>query len=123
MTTNEIINRLRELEPSTTLIISDDFGNLLTSDFNIFSWRGSYNLPAIEVVLIDSSSEGTTAETAITNLVDCEGDTLFGWKGGEFQLDFDDEVYLVAHSGTSGNCTSITSISDSGWIEVNPDSY
>jgi len=65
MTIREIIKRLEELDKDVTLKIWDNFGFEFSSDFDVFSWRGSYDLPAIEL----STGLKTTAEEALENLM------------------------------------------------------
>ena len=119
MTIREIIKRLEELDKDVTLKIWDNFGFEFSSDFDVFSWRGSYDLPAIEL----STGLKTTAEEALENLIKAKGRVVHGYKGGEFTISENDEVYLVASYNTSGKSTIITEIDDYGRCQTKDDMY
>ena len=53
------------------------------------SWRGSYELLAFKPV------ENTTVGRMLVSAKSALGGTLFGYKGGEFVVDEDREVYLT----------------------------
>ena len=123
MTVKEIINRLEELDETLGLYFYSNIGFMYTSDFICNSWRGSYDLPAIEVQQIESTYEATTVETAISNLRDCEGANVTGYKGGDYVLSEDNTLFLVPSFNSSGNCVGITNIDDSGMISIKSDMY
>lgn len=83
------------------IIINDKVYN---SSFIAESWRGSYNLPAIDYE--EDNSYEITIETAIENLKTLEGKEVEGWKGGEYILSLSDPVF-IANAGDSNNCTAI----------------
>jgi hypothetical protein len=76
---------------------------LVSSDFVTYSWRGSYNLPAIEY---SSAQEWCTVAEAITALKETEGTEVGGYKGGTFILS-DKSPVFIANYGESNNSTAI----------------
>ena len=121
MTINETIKRLKELKPDTKLRFFDEFGHMLSSDFIAGSWRGSYDLPAIELDFVSNWEGCTTAEKAITELSEADGRHVTGYKGGEFHLKASDELFLVADSSSCGDSTIIVEILSDGYIKTNKD--
>ena len=123
MTVKDIIERLEELDKDIPLWFYSDLGFMYTSDFECDSWRGSYELPAIEATLIDNIMEATTVEIALENLKECDGTVVHGYKGGEFILSEDSPLFIVPCFSNSGNCVGITSIDDDGQVHIKPDMY
>ena len=123
MTVKEIIKRLEELDKGKVLWFYSDLGFIYTSDFECFSWRGSYELPAVEATLINNTGEGTPVEVALENLRECNGMGVIGYKGGDFVLSEDDTLFIVPSISDSGNCVGITSIEDNGRIHIKADMY
>lgn len=119
MNIEELINRLEELPENTILTIYDNFGHKFSSDFDVFSWRGSYNLPAIEVM----ANTEYTVESALSNLKEADGKMVDGYKGGEFYIDKHDEVYLVADYSTCGDSVIITEIDNYGRCSTKSEQY
>lgn len=107
MTANELIYKFEEFKMMVNkpVIIEMD-GDLYTSIFVADSWRGSYNLPAIEYSL---NSEGHPLESVIKNLKNIDGAKVTGYKGGDFTLSGDDPIF-VANYGESNNCTAIVDV-------------
>lgn len=83
------------------IIMNDKVYN---SSFIAESWRGSYNLPAIDYV--EDNEYQITIEKAIENLNTLEGKEVEGWKGGEYILSLSDPVF-VANQGDSNYSTAI----------------
>ena len=119
----EIITRLEELHPETDLIIENPFGLLITSEFCPFSWRGSYKYPAIEVYTIQEYESGTTVEQAIEYLRELVGKTMQGYKGGEYKIRDDLELFLVGDESKCGNSTVISEIDDDGYCYIKEEQY
>lgn len=69
---------------------------LQNAPINPHSYRGYYN---------HLSMEPTVSKMAIgkfvTNLNQCMGQTYIGWKGGEYTMNFDCELF-VAYEGSCG---------------------
>lgn len=106
MSSNDIIEKLKEFESTNKLVVIEMNNEIYTSDFDADSWRGSYNLPAIGYSYDDS---GVSIETAIDNLNEVNGMEVTGYKGGEYKLDADDPIF-VANYGESNNCTAIIDV-------------
>lgn len=106
MSTKQIIKKLKEFKDSNKLIVIDMLDELFTSEFCVDSWRGSYNLPAIEYT---SGEKGCYIDTAIKNLSEVSGMDVTGYKGGDYVLDEEDPLF-VANYGSSNNCTAIVDI-------------
>ena len=99
----DLLTLFEELNKDYTvkIIINDKVYN---SSFIAESWRGSYNLPAIDYV--EDNEYQITIEKAIENLNTLEGKDVEGWKGGEFILSLSDPVF-VANQGDSNYSTAI----------------
>ena len=94
---------------------------LVGSDFQCYSWRGSYDLPAAGYVEDSSFS----VQTIIDNILASDGKEVTGWKGGDFTLSMNDIIY-IANQGTSNNETAIVGITESDdyiILETEPDMY
>ncbi len=61
----------------------------------LHSWRGSYDLPAIS-----TSWEDKTGEIIAEELTAALKEVHWGWKGGQYHYNQDDEFY-IAESGNS----------------------
>lgn len=109
MSAEEIINKLEEFKDSNKLIIIEMNNEIFTSDFAADSWRGSYNLPAIEYY---SGKGGCSTKSAIENLQEIDGLKVEGYKGGDFILNKKDQLF-IANYGDSNNCTAIVDIIES----------
>ena len=83
------------------IIIADKVYN---SSFIAESWRGSYNLPAIDYT--EDNNYEILVNEAIKNLETLEGKDVEGWKGGEYILSLSDLVF-VANQGDSNYSTVI----------------
>ena len=101
------LKEIQENKPNVKLYFLDEFGQMFTSNFEVDSWRGSYDKPAIVVYPISDKDEGIPISRAISNLSLANGYQVTGWKGGEFILSDQDELYLVAEWGTAGNSVVI----------------
>ena len=109
MSAEEIINKLEEFKDSNKLIIIEMNNEIFTSDFAADSWRGSYNLPAIEYY---SGKSGCSVNSAIENLQEIDGMKVSGYKGGDYVLNEEDPLF-IANYGDSNNCTAIVDIIES----------
>ena len=106
MSAEEIISKLEEFKDSNKLVFIEMNSEIFTSDFAADSWRGSYNLPAIEYYSGDS---GCSIEIAIENLQEIDGMEVSGYKGGDYTLNKEDPLF-IANYGESNNCTAIVDI-------------
>lgn len=79
----------------------------------IISWRGSYSKPAILCTMNDNYSKLSVKEW-IEFFEKVEGTEVTGYKGGEFVLSEDDDVWLVSSSSESHHCgiSHITCVDD-----------
>lgn len=109
MSVEKIISKLKEFKNSKKKVIIEMNSEIFTSDFCADSWRGSYNLPAIEYC---SGNKGCEVASAIENLNEINGMYVTGWKGGDFILDKEDPLF-IANAGSSNNCTAIVDIAES----------
>ena len=109
MSSEEIILKLKEFKDSNKLIIIEMNNEIFTSDFNADSWRGSYNLPAIEYSL---GNKGCKIDDAIVNLNEIDGMYVTGYKGGDYILSKEDPLFIASY-GHSNNCTAIVDIVES----------
>lgn len=99
----DLLTLFEELNKDYTVkIIMND--KVYNSSFIAESWRGSYNLPAIDYV--EDNEYQITIEKAIKNLNTLEGKEVEGWKGGEYILSLSDLVF-VANQGDSNYSTAI----------------
>lgn len=99
----DLLTLFEELNKDYTVkIIMND--KVYNSSFIAESWRGSYNLPAIDYV--EDNEYQITIEKAIKNLNTLEGKEVEGWKGGEYILSLSDPVF-VANQGDSNYSTAI----------------
>lgn len=83
------------------IIIAD---NVYNSSFIAESWRGSYNLPAIDYT--EDNNYEISVKEAIQNLETLDGKEVEGWKGGDFILSLSDPVF-IANQGDSNYSTAI----------------
>ena len=82
---------------------------VLSSWFDNDSWRGSYNLPAIDFHKPENHLDFVNVAEAIRRLNEIDGKEVTGWKGGEFILDSSDTLF-VANVGESNYSTAIVDI-------------
>lgn len=106
MSTEDIIEKLKEYKNSNKNIIIEMNGDLFTTFFEADSWRGSYNLPAISYC---DSKDGCTINTAIENLNEVNEMDVRGYKGGDFVLNKKDPLF-IANYGDTNYCTAIVDI-------------
>ena len=109
MSAEEIISKLKEFKDSKKLIVIEMNNEIFTSNFAADSWRGSYNLPAIEYYSGDS---GCSVDSAIEDLQEIDGMEVYGYKGGDYTLNKEDPLF-IANYGESNNCTAIVDIVES----------
>ena len=124
MTTREILKELMKMKKSTELRIYDNFGEEFTFTGEICSWRGSYRMPA---VIVQPTVSDIVSPMTVNEMIDMlkliDGLQVGGWKGGDFILNEDDTLFLVAHAGTMGNATTIQYINNNGVIGIIDDAY
>lgn len=118
MNTKELIARLEELDENVNLRCFDQFGNMYTSTFDVDSWRGAYDMPAIVVYPIKNWEDCTKPAEAIKNLKECDGLEVCGYKGGDYILSDESTVYLVGDYSTAGDGVSIKSIFNDGCMNL-----
>lgn len=106
MSSKEIRIKLIEFEKSNKNIIIEMNGELITTFFEADSWRGSYNLPAIDYC---SSKDGCTVSVALENLKKIDGMHVRGYKGGDFTLREIDPLFIALY-GDTNYCTAIVDI-------------
>lgn len=106
MSTEDILEKLKEYKNYNKNIIIEMNGDLFTTFFEADSWRGSYNLPAISYCY---SKDECTVNTAIKNLKEIDGMHVSGYKGGDYVLNKKDPLF-IANYGESNNCTAIVGI-------------
>ncbi len=100
---------------------------LVSSDFKCDSWRGSYNLPSVGYVALDTSNnvEVFTVQDVIRNIEESEGLEVRGWKGGDFTLSMNDVIY-IANQGESNSAITVVDIEelpDVVILHTEPDMY
>jgi len=123
MSANELIDRLSNLSSNTPIRMFDCFGQMFTTDFCAGSWRGSYELPAVLVEPVDELSQCYTVKECINNLKDIDGMKVEGYKGGEYSLNGNSTVYLVADDSTSGDAVTIVTILKDGYCGLKHNMY
>lgn len=99
----KILSQYRKDLPISIMINNE----LYSSDFNTYSWRGSFKLPAIQYE--EYSSTPYSVETAIANLSATHQKEVTGYKGGDYKLSLQDVLY-IANCDTSGNDTAVVGI-------------
>ncbi len=86
MTADELIERLKDYDQTLSVIF--DFGGYPK---RIDSWRGSYDQPSL---FWDMTYCNITVKYFIAMLEEINGMNVIGYKGGEFVLRGDSEIYL-----------------------------
>ena len=81
---------------------------LVGSDFQCYSWRGPYDLPAADY----EENSSFSVQTIIDNIIASDGKKVPGWKGGDLTLSMNDIIYIANH-GKSNNATAIVEITES----------
>jgi len=84
MTLNEFANRIESLGNTMNFCIED-----------VFSWRGSYDMPACSI-----STRKTTKRHNLKMIDKLVNETFDGWKGGEFEYSYDQDIYFEADEGS-----------------------
>jgi hypothetical protein len=109
MTLGELIDALEECNPAAEVYF--DFCGLTPSRF--VSWRGSYD----ELAIIASDDERPTVAAFLDACRDADGKTFTGYKGGEYTMARDSDVYVERHPSA---CTStlLASVEDRGDVVV-----
>lgn len=106
MTANKLISKFEEFKDSNKQVIIEMDGDLYTSIFAANSWRGSYNLPAIDYKL---DKEGYPLDAVIENLKNLDGTEVIRYKGGDFTLSGDDPIFIANYEELN-NCTAIVDV-------------
>jgi len=104
MKLGQIIAALEQFKPDSAVYF--DFGYIKPTTLD--SWRGVYSKLALGYEL--SMGEELMTEELLVRLRSANGDVFEGWKGGEYRMDLDTEVY-VDNSGDYSK-TIITGIVD-----------
>ena len=73
------------------------FANTQATVGHLGSWRGAYHLPAIE----PSYGETKTGKMVAKQLQQELKDTHYGYKGGEYHYNVNDEFYIAAYGCSS----------------------
>lgn len=104
----QFVNELEKLSPET--IIRFDFGYFTPKGY--YSYRGYYEDCAIGYT--DDIYDNLTAETYLHLLKSYKGETLYGYKGGEWAIHDNTSLWVAADSS---QCTGtiITGITDLGY--------
>jgi hypothetical protein len=102
-----------------------DFGNLLPSTLD--SYRGFYSELALGFEDYDSRAkrlkhpcsmdEYPNVVELLTKLKAANGETFFGWKGGEFTMNSETAVF-VANRGDATQCGITDLFADGDWLIV-----
>ena len=96
MTANELIKTLQSYDEDLT--VQFDFGGYPQY---IDSWRGSYDQPSL---FWDMKYTRITIKGFIDMLMKVEGMKVEGYKGGDFMLSANDEIYLSYSYGDYIQC-------------------
>ena len=120
----KIIDVIKENDSCTHLSLILN-GDEFTSGFDVFSWRGSYDMPAVEFMENDyhmNIEEGNI----LMKLENIHGTKVRGYKGGEFILDEDSILFFVLDESNSGDATAIVMHEvdlDTIYFYLEPDCY
>lgn len=106
ITLGELIDKLSVCNQDASVY----FDFLQSSPTTLDSYRGYYDQLALGW---DSSSDAPTVASLIDNLCSAIGATFTGWKGGEFVMDRNTQVWC----DNPGRCTgtAIVDIDDNGY--------
>ena len=102
-TVNDVITILEKQDSNKYVLVELCCGAIF-SDFKTDSWRGSYNMPAIF-----STEEPFTVKQCLENLKLNEGKEVYGYKGGEYILSNEDDLF-VEYDSSSSTATAIIDI-------------
>lgn len=120
MTLGEII---KKLEAYKTVLGKDWYDRLVFFDFcmtvptHFDSYRGYYDKLAInwsEGTM--ANGKGVKAEEFLKMCTECNGKVFTGYKGGEFKMFLDTEVYVDNYGFASG--TIVKDIKDDGYYSI-----
>lgn len=107
MNLGELIGSLEQQNPA--LKVRFDFVHFCPNG-TLFSYRGDYSQLALDY---DINFE-TTVEQLIKVLKEIQDTTLYGYKGGEYIMDFNVKVYVAHHNESGG--TYIYDVRDDDWV-------
>ena len=120
----KIIDVIKENNSCTHLVLTLN-GKEFTSGFDVFSWRSSYDMPAVKFMENDyhmNIEEGNI----LMKLENIQGTEVRGYKGGEFILDEDSILFFVLDESDSGDATAIVMHEvdlDTIYFYLEPDCY
>lgn len=83
-TVKGLINRLQELEASQNNIIYVQFREQVYPAYGLISYRGDYS--ELCITPIGSEEYALTVAEFTEKLINIVGETVTGWKGGEFTI-------------------------------------
>lgn len=86
----DLITELRKCQADKPINLV--FHREMSSDFEVGSWRGSYDMPAI---IMDHTMEPITVGAAIEKLSKTSGKKVVGYKGGDYILRETDTLFVV----------------------------
>ena len=120
----EIIDVIKENNSCTYLVLTLN-GKEFASEFDVFSWRGSYDMPAVEFMENDYPMN-IEERNILMKLENIHGTKVRGYKGGEFILDEDSILFFVLDESDSGDATAIVMHEvdlDTIYFYLEPDCY
>lgn len=120
----EIIDVIKENNSCTHLVLTLN-GKEFTSEFDVFSWRGSYDMPAVEFMENDYPMN-IEERNILMKLENIHETKVSGYKGGEFILDEDSILFFVLDESDSGDATAIVMHKvalDTIYFYLEPDCY
>lgn len=120
----DIINAIKENASCTHLVLILN-GKNYNSGFDVFSWKGSCNTPAVEFMKNDYHMN-IEEEDILMKLENIHATRVIGYRGGEYTLDEDSTLFFTLGKADSGECTAITShevIDDTIYFYLEPDCY
>lgn len=109
MTVFDLIVELSEFDRNKLVNIENWDGSTISSNFDCFSWRGSYSKPA---ALYSYDRDLYTVGEIIDNLEKVDGMSVTGYKGGDFTLSDSSFVYLVEDSDSAGDCAAVVQLEE-----------
>ncbi len=97
MTLGQLISKLEEMNPESTIVCSTDTSMTFTG-FN--SYRGYYNDLAIGYT-VDNNEGFIIVKEFLDSAKECLGKTFYGYKGGEFIMDENTPLWIANYGHTS----------------------
>ena len=109
----EIIERLEKIDPESTITLKNSYNGMRHINLKFGSYRGNY-----EDLYIDTNfNEEVKVKDFLIELKEIIGKTVWGWKGGEYEVTEESKLYI----SSLGICsemviTDIKSIGNSVWL-------